>query len=162
MVLSKVVVADTLFRWWCRWLRWPPHLIANIIFINGDNFWENFWRNLSAVVCFFGATWKVIFFFKRPALLYNLKQNYKRQAEYNQTQLNCQKCLFCSNVFVLFYILFVLCPSVYCLCVNVYCTAATGWLPNCSLTNISISCHISLMILLKCISYIVSFNMFRL
>ena len=24
----------------------------------------------------------------------------------------------------------------YCLCVNVYCTTATGWLPNCSLTNI--------------------------
>jgi len=27
--------------------------------------------------------------------------------------------------------------SVYCLYVNVYCTTATGWLPNCSLTNIS-------------------------
>ena len=30
-----------------------------------------------------------------------------------------------------------LCCSVYCVCVNVYCTAVTGWLPNCSLTNIS-------------------------
>ena len=39
--------------------------------------------------------------------------------------------------FVLFYILFVLCRSVYCLCVNVYCTTATGWQPNCSLTNIA-------------------------
>ena len=29
------------------------------------------------------------------------------------------------------------CRSVYCLCVNVYCTAATGWQPNCSLTNMS-------------------------
>ena len=41
------------------------------------------------------------------------------------------------KMFVLFYILFVLCRSVYCLCVNVYCTTATGWQPNCSLTNIS-------------------------
>jgi hypothetical protein len=41
-------------------------------------------------------------------------------------------------IFVLFYVLFVLCRSVYCLCVNVYCTAASGWQPNCSLTNISI------------------------
>jgi len=36
-----------------------------------------------------------------------------------------------SKIFVLFYVLFVLCP-VYCSCVNVYCTTATGWLPNCS------------------------------
>jgi hypothetical protein len=41
------------------------------------------------------------------------------------------------DIFVLFCVLFVLCRSVYCLCVNVYCTAATGWQPNCSLTNIS-------------------------
>jgi hypothetical protein len=41
------------------------------------------------------------------------------------------------KIFVLFYVLFVLCRSVYCLCVNVYCTTATGWLPSCSLTNIS-------------------------
>ena len=41
------------------------------------------------------------------------------------------------KLFVLFFLLFVLCRSVYCLCVNVYCTTATGWLPNCSLTNIS-------------------------
>ena len=34
-----------------------------------------------------------------------------------------------------FLILFVLCRPVYCLCVIVYCTTATGWLPNCSLTN---------------------------
>jgi hypothetical protein len=39
--------------------------------------------------------------------------------------------------FVLFYVLFVLCRSVYCLCVNVYSTTATGWQPNCSLTDIS-------------------------
>jgi len=37
-----------------------------------------------------------------------------------------------SKIFVLLYVLFVLCRSVYFLCVNVYCTAATGWLPNCS------------------------------
>jgi len=37
-----------------------------------------------------------------------------------------------SKIFVLFYVLFVLCRSVYCLGVNVYCTTATGWLPNCS------------------------------
>jgi hypothetical protein len=37
-----------------------------------------------------------------------------------------------SKMFVLFYVLFVLCRSVYCLCVNVSCTTATGWLPNCS------------------------------
>ena len=42
-----------------------------------------------------------------------------------------------SKTVVFFCVLFVLCRSVYCLCVNVYCTAATGWLPNCSLTNIS-------------------------
>ena len=41
------------------------------------------------------------------------------------------------EVFVLFCVLFVLFHSVYCLCVNVYCTTATGWQPNCSLTNIS-------------------------
>ena len=35
-----------------------------------------------------------------------------------------------SKIFVLFYVLFVLCRSVYC--VNVYCTTATGWQPNCS------------------------------
>jgi hypothetical protein len=37
-----------------------------------------------------------------------------------------------SKIFVLFYVLFVLCHSVCYLCVNVYCTTATGWLPNCS------------------------------
>jgi len=37
-----------------------------------------------------------------------------------------------SEIFVLFYVLFVLCRSVYCLYVNVYCATATGWLPNCS------------------------------
>jgi hypothetical protein len=37
-----------------------------------------------------------------------------------------------SKIFVLFYVLFVLCRSVCCLCVNVYCATATGWLPNCS------------------------------
>ena len=31
-----------------------------------------------------------------------------------------------SKIFVLFYVLFVLCRSVYYLCVNVYCTTATG------------------------------------
>jgi hypothetical protein len=41
------------------------------------------------------------------------------------------------KIFMLFYVLFVLCRSVYCLCVNVYCTPATGYHPNCSLTNIS-------------------------
>jgi len=45
--------------------------------------------------------------------------------------------LLSSNIFVLFYVLFVLCPVYFlcvcvCVCVNVYCTAATGWLPNCS------------------------------
>jgi hypothetical protein len=35
-------------------------------------------------------------------------------------------------IFVLFYVLSVLCRSLYCLCVYVYCTTATGWLPNCS------------------------------
>ena len=39
--------------------------------------------------------------------------------------------------FVLFYVFFAFCRSVYCLCVNVYCTTATGWQPNCSLTNIA-------------------------
>ena len=34
------------------------------------------------------------------------------------------------SIFVLFYLLFVVCRSVYCLCVNVHCTTATGWLPN--------------------------------
>ena len=37
-----------------------------------------------------------------------------------------------SKIFVLFYVLFVLCRSVCNVCVNVYCTTATGWLPNCS------------------------------
>ena len=37
-----------------------------------------------------------------------------------------------SSIFVLFYVLFVLCRSVYCLCVHVHCTTATGWVPNCS------------------------------
>jgi hypothetical protein len=37
------------------------------------------------------------------------------------------------QIFVFFYVLFVLCCSMYCLCVNVYCTTATGWLPNCNL-----------------------------
>jgi len=37
-----------------------------------------------------------------------------------------------SKMFVLFYVLLLLCRSVYCLCVNVHCTTATGWLPNCS------------------------------
>jgi hypothetical protein len=32
-----------------------------------------------------------------------------------------------SNIFVLFYILFVLCRSMYCLCVNVNCTTANWW-----------------------------------
>ena len=41
-----------------------------------------------------------------------------------------------SKIFVLLYVLFVLCRSVYCVrvcvcvCVNVYSTTATGWLPN--------------------------------
>jgi hypothetical protein len=35
-------------------------------------------------------------------------------------------------IFLLFHVLFVLCPSLYCLCVYVYCTTATGCLPNCS------------------------------
>jgi hypothetical protein len=37
-----------------------------------------------------------------------------------------------SNIFVLFYVLFVLCRSVYCMRVNVYCTYNTAWLPNCN------------------------------
>ena len=37
-----------------------------------------------------------------------------------------------SKIFVLFYVLFVLCRSVYRLCINVYCTTATGWPPICS------------------------------
>jgi len=37
-----------------------------------------------------------------------------------------------SKLFVLFYVLFVVCRSVYCVCANVYCTTATGWLTNCS------------------------------
>jgi hypothetical protein len=45
------------------------------------------------------------------------------------------------NIFVLIYVLFVLCRSLYCLCVNVYCTNATGWQPNCSLTNIHVSSY---------------------
>ena len=36
------------------------------------------------------------------------------------------------QIFVLFYVMFVLCHSVYCLRVNMYYTTATGWLPNCS------------------------------
>jgi len=36
------------------------------------------------------------------------------------------------NIFVLFYVLFVLCRSVYCLYVNVYCTTDNGWQPSCS------------------------------
>jgi len=44
-------------------------------------------------------------------------------------------------IFVLFYVLFVLCCSLYRLCVYVYCTTATGWLPNCSQLYI-ISYHI--------------------
>ena len=40
--------------------------------------------------------------------------------------------LYSSKIFVLFYVLCVLCRSVYYLCVNVYCTTAIGWLPNCS------------------------------
>ena len=32
-----------------------------------------------------------------------------------------------SKIFVLFYVLFVLCRSVYCLRENVYCTTAIGW-----------------------------------
>jgi hypothetical protein len=36
------------------------------------------------------------------------------------------------KIFVLFYVLFVVCRSVYCLRVNVYCTTATGWQPSCS------------------------------
>jgi len=35
----------------------------------------------------------------------------------------------------------VLCRSVYCLCVNVYCTTATGWQPNCGLTNTHTHTH---------------------
>jgi hypothetical protein len=35
-----------------------------------------------------------------------------------------------SNIYVLFYVLFVLYRSVYCSCVNVYCTTATGSQPN--------------------------------
>jgi hypothetical protein len=38
-----------------------------------------------------------------------------------------------SKIFLLLYVLFVLCRFVYCLCIYVYCTTATGWLPNCSL-----------------------------
>jgi hypothetical protein len=41
------------------------------------------------------------------------------------------------KLFVLFYVLFVLCRSAYYLCVNVYCTTATEWQPNFILTNIS-------------------------
>ena len=46
-----------------------------------------------------------------------------------------------SKIFVLFYVLFVLCRSVWCVCVRVvcvcvcvngYCASATGWLSNCS------------------------------
>jgi hypothetical protein len=41
------------------------------------------------------------------------------------------------EMFVFFYVLFVLCLSVYCLCVNVHCITATCWQPNWTLTNIS-------------------------
>jgi hypothetical protein len=46
------------------------------------------------------------------------------------------------KLFVMFYVLFVLCCSVYSWCANVYCITATGWQPNCSLTNISYSYHV--------------------
>jgi hypothetical protein len=70
---------------------------------------------------------------------------------------------------VSFYVLFVLCRSVYRLCVNVYCTSATGWKPNCSLTNISyiisyitsyhvIIYHIIYMVSYRIISYIISYH----
>jgi hypothetical protein len=57
---------------------------------------------------------------------------------------------------VLFFVLSVLCRSVYCLCVNVYSTTATGWQPNCSLTNISyIKVLVSLsLVLLKKVNFI--------
>ena len=45
------------------------------------------------------------------------------------------------QIFVLFYILFVLCRSVYCLCVNVYCTTATGVNPT-AVNRYIISYHI--------------------
>jgi len=39
------------------------------------------------------------------------------------------------KIFVLFYVMLVLCHSVcsacVCVCVNVYCSTATRWLPNC-------------------------------
>ena len=47
------------------------------------------------------------------------------------------------KLIVMFCVLIVLCRSAYCVCVcvcvcvNVYCTAATGWLPNCSLTHVT-------------------------
>ena len=37
-----------------------------------------------------------------------------------------------SSIFVLFYVLFILCRSVYCIRVHVHCTTATGWQPSCS------------------------------
>jgi hypothetical protein len=37
-----------------------------------------------------------------------------------------------SKLYILFYVLSVLCRYVYSLCVNAYCTTATGWLPNLS------------------------------
>jgi hypothetical protein len=65
------------------------------------------------------------------------------------------------NIFMLFYVFFVLWRSVY-LCLNVYCTIATGWQPNCNLTNISyhiVSCHIiSHHIIYHIISYIISYR----
>jgi hypothetical protein len=57
--------------------------------------------------------------------------------------------------FVLFYVLFVLCRSVYCLCVNVYCITATGWQPNCSLTNISYIKYSGVNLNLKMVSHAV-------
>ena len=49
-----------------------------------------------------------------------------------------------SKIFVLFCVLFVLCPVYWvCFCVNVYCTTATGWLPNCSKMYHIMSYHIT-------------------
>jgi hypothetical protein len=59
----------------------------------------------------------------------------KKMPGYNSQRRSTARTL--PKIFVLLYVLFVLCRSVYCLCVKVYCTTATGWQPNCSLTNIS-------------------------
>ena len=50
------------------------------------------------------------------------------------TSVVAGRCQRPATIFVLFYVLFVLCRSLYCLCVHVYVywTTATGWLPNCS------------------------------